>query len=131
MASSALKAHLHMSRKIVNDSHTFLLWDFPDLCCDCYLQFTNCLRIVLIHIILEIPPQIKIWEVQVWWTIFKQLVNWRQQSQQRSGKSLRRNVCEPLTILRDVCKCAFNAEDAIWSTFWKEHKNSMQTDSDG
>jgi hypothetical protein len=25
MASSALKAHLHTSRKIVNDSHTFLL----------------------------------------------------------------------------------------------------------
>jgi hypothetical protein len=23
------------------------------------------------------------------------------------------------------------AEDAIWSTFWKEHKNHMQTDSDG
>ena len=67
MASSALKAHLHTSRKIVNDSHTFLLWDFPDLCCDCCLQFTNCLRIVLIHIILEIPPQIKIWGVQVWW----------------------------------------------------------------
>jgi hypothetical protein len=43
----------------------------------------------------------------------------------------RRNVCESLTILRDVCKCAFNAEDAIWSTFWKEHTNSMQTDSDG
>jgi hypothetical protein len=39
---------------------TFLLWDFPDLCCDCCLQFTNCLRIVLVHIILEIPPQIKI-----------------------------------------------------------------------
>ena len=61
MASSALKVHLHASRKIVNDSHTFLLRDFPDLCCDCFLQFTNCLRIVLIHIILEIPPQIKIW----------------------------------------------------------------------
>jgi hypothetical protein len=26
---------------------------------------------------------------------------------------------------------AFNADDAIWSTFWKEHANSMQTDSDG
>jgi hypothetical protein len=26
---------------------------------------------------------------------------------------------------------AFNAEDAIWSTFWKEHTNYMQTDSDG
>ena len=61
MASSALKAHLHTSCKIVNDSHTFLLTDFPDLCCDCCLQFPNCLRIVLIHIILEIPPQIKIW----------------------------------------------------------------------
>jgi hypothetical protein len=34
---------LHTSRKIVNDSHTFILRDFPDLCC---LQFTNCLRIV-------------------------------------------------------------------------------------
>jgi hypothetical protein len=67
MASSALKTHLHTSRKIVNDSHTFLLWDFPDLYCDCCLQFTNCLRIVLIHIILEIPPQINIWGVQVWW----------------------------------------------------------------
>ena len=31
----------------------------------------------------------------------------------------RRNVCESLTILRDVCKCAFNAEKAIWRTFWK------------
>ena len=61
MASSALKEHLHTSRKIVNDSHTLLLRDFPDLCFDCCLQFTNCLRIVLIHIILEIPPQIKIW----------------------------------------------------------------------
>jgi hypothetical protein len=30
MASSALKAHLHTSCKIVNDSHTFLPWDFPD-----------------------------------------------------------------------------------------------------
>ena len=67
MASSALKAHLHTSRKIVNDSHTFLPWDFPDLCCDCCFQFTNCLRIVLVHIILEISPQIKIWGVQVWW----------------------------------------------------------------
>ena len=67
MASSALKAHLHTSRKIVNDLHTFLLRDFPDLCCDCCLQFTNCLRIVLIHIILEIHPQIRIWGVQVWW----------------------------------------------------------------
>ena len=61
MASSALKAHLHTSCKIVNDSQIFLLWDFSDLCCDCCLQFTNCLRIVLIHIILEIQPQIKIW----------------------------------------------------------------------
>ena len=61
MAFSALKAHLHTSRKIVNDSYTFLFRDFPDLCCDCCLQFTNCLRIVLMHIILEIPPQIKIW----------------------------------------------------------------------
>ena len=32
-------------------------------------------------------------------------------------------MCETLTILRDVCKCAFNAEDNIWSTFWKEHKH--------
>jgi hypothetical protein len=64
-------------------------------------------------------------------TILKQLVNWRQQSKQRSGKSLRSNVCESLTILRDVCKCSFNAEDAIWSTFWKEYNNSMQTYSDG
>ena len=61
MASSALKAHLHTSRKIVNDSHTFLFREIPDLCCDCCLQFTNCLRIVLVHIILEIPPQTKIW----------------------------------------------------------------------
>jgi hypothetical protein len=68
MASSALKAHLHTSRKIVNDSHTFFLGDFPDLCCDCCLQFTNCLRIVLVHIILEIhthypwdTPTDKIW----------------------------------------------------------------------
>jgi hypothetical protein len=67
MASSALKARLHKSCKIVNDSHTFLPWDFPDLCCDCCLQFTNCLRIVFIHIILEIPPEIKFWRVQVWW----------------------------------------------------------------
>jgi hypothetical protein len=67
MASSALKAHLHTSRKLVNDSHTFLLWDFPGLCCDCCLQFTNCLSIVLIHIIFETPPQIKIRGVQVWW----------------------------------------------------------------
>ena len=66
MVSSALKAHLHTSCKIVNDSHTFLLRDFPDLCYDCCLQFTKCLRIVLMHIILEIPPQIKIWGVQVW-----------------------------------------------------------------
>ncbi len=64
-------------------------------------------------------------------TILKQLVNWRQQSQQKSGISLRRNVCESLTIVRDVCKYAFNVDDAIWSTFWKEQTNSMQTDSDG
>ena len=61
MLSSALKTHLHTSRKIVNDSHTFLLGDLPDLSCDCCLQFTYCLRIVLIHIVLEIPPQITIW----------------------------------------------------------------------
>ena len=60
--SSALKAHLHhTSRKIVNDSHTFLLGDMSDLSCDCCLQFTYCLRIVLIYIVLEIPPQIQIW----------------------------------------------------------------------
>ena len=58
MFSSALKAHLHTSRKIVNDSHTFLLGDLPDLSCDCCLQITYCLRILLIHIVLEIPPQI-------------------------------------------------------------------------
>ena len=57
MASSVLKAHLHTSRKIVNDSHTFLFREIPDLCCDCCLQFTNCLRIVLIHIIREIKIQ--------------------------------------------------------------------------
>ena len=67
MASSALRAHLHTSRKIVNDLHTFLLRDFPDLCCDCCLQFTNCLRVVLMHIFLEIPPPINLWGVQVWW----------------------------------------------------------------
>ena len=32
-------------------------------------------------------------------------------------------MCENHWVLRDVCKCAFNAEDNIWSTFWKEHKN--------
>ena len=42
-------------------THTFLLGDLRDLSCDCCLQFTYCLRIVLIHIVLEIPPQIKIW----------------------------------------------------------------------
>ena len=35
MLSSGLKAHLHTLRKIVNDSHTFLLGDLPDLSCDC------------------------------------------------------------------------------------------------
>ena len=50
-------------------------------------------------------------------------MNWWQQSQERSGISPRRNVWDALTILRDVCKCAFNAEDNIWYLFWKEHKN--------
>jgi hypothetical protein len=29
----------------------------------------------------------------------------------------KKECVESLTILRDVCKCAFNAEDTIWSTF--------------
>ena len=64
MGSSALEANLHTSRKIVNYSNTFLVGDFPDFCCDCCLQFTNCLRVVLVDIILEVPPQIKIWELK-------------------------------------------------------------------
>ena len=62
MLSSALKADLYTSCKSVNDSHTFLLGDLPDLSCDCCLQFTCCLRIVPIHIVLEIPQQI----TQIW-----------------------------------------------------------------
>jgi hypothetical protein len=155
MASSELKAHLHTSRKIVSDSHTFLLWDFPDLCCDCCLQFTNCLRIVLIHIILEIPPQIKIWGVQVWWMRYVAVLmkfwaslgrrrgidrdeQWFRQEgatphtindslawlRERLKDRLISRKCEiewtaHSTILRDVCKCAFNSEDPIWSTFGK------------
>lgn len=53
---------MHTLRKIVNYSNTFLFGDFPDFCCDCCLQFTNRLRVVLVRIILETPPQIKIWE---------------------------------------------------------------------
>ena len=45
MLSSTLKAHLHhTSRKIVNDSHTILLGDLPDLSCDCCLQFIFILK---------------------------------------------------------------------------------------
>ena len=67
MTSSALETDLHLLRKIVNHSHALLSGDFPDFCCNCSLEFTNCLRIVLIHIVLQIPPQIKIWGVQVRW----------------------------------------------------------------
>ena len=65
MTSSALETDLHPLRKIVNHSHALLSGDFPDFCCNCSLEFTNCLRIVLIRIVLQIPPQIKIWGVQV------------------------------------------------------------------
>jgi hypothetical protein len=41
--------HTCIRRAKLSMTHTFLLRDFPDLCCDCCLQFTNCLRIVLIH----------------------------------------------------------------------------------
>ena len=46
-------------REIINHQHS-LLWCFPDICYNCSLEFTNCLWIVLIHLVHQIPPQIKI-----------------------------------------------------------------------
>ena len=46
MLTSVLKAHLHTSRKIVNDSQTFVLGDdLPDLFCDCCLLCTFCVYV--------------------------------------------------------------------------------------
>jgi len=57
-------------------------------------------------------------------TSLKQLVNERQQLQQKSEKSQKRHVFE--LILRDVCKCASNP---FWNIFETEH-DFLQSDQD-
>jgi hypothetical protein len=68
MASSALKAHLHTSCKIVNDSHTFLLWDFPDhllwLLPSVHQLFEDCSHT---HYPWDTPTDKNMGGVQVWW----------------------------------------------------------------
>ena len=60
-----LETDSHQLCKIVNHSHALFSGDFSDFYCNSSLEFTNCLRIVLICIVLQISPEIKIWGVHV------------------------------------------------------------------
>ena len=60
MLSSALKTHLHhTSRKIVNDSHTFLLGDLPDLLCDCSHVFLYICHVIEIAVLLSVGKTLR------------------------------------------------------------------------
>ena len=65
MSTSALQAHLDSTCKIVDYSDTLLSRNCPDFGSDGCLQFRDSLGIVLVDIIFEITPQIKIWGVEV------------------------------------------------------------------
>ena len=52
--------------KVPIDSLALLSWDGSDGCCDGCLDVSNGLDVVLIHLVLEVPLQIKVWRVQVW-----------------------------------------------------------------
>ena len=61
MTTSALETDLYPLPKIVSHSQALLSGDVLNFGCNCSLEFTNCLKIVLIHIFLQIPSQLKIW----------------------------------------------------------------------
>ena len=62
MSSLALQAHLDPAGKVLD---AFFPRDRPYGCSDCFLQVRDSLGVVALHRVLKVPPQIKIWEVQV------------------------------------------------------------------
>ena len=62
----ALQADLDSPGKVLNDSPALLSRDGSDGCCDGCLEVRDGLRVVLIHRVLEVTPQIEVWGVQVW-----------------------------------------------------------------
>ena len=65
MCAPALQADLDSPGKVLNDPPALLSRDGSDGCCDGCLQVWDGVGAVAIHPVLEVPPQIKIWGVQV------------------------------------------------------------------
>ena len=61
VSAPALQAHLDPAGEVVDNPPAFLRRDGSDGCCDGCLQVCDGLRVVAIHPVLEVPPQIKIW----------------------------------------------------------------------
>ena len=59
MSSPALQAHLDPTGKVLDDPPTFLPWDRSYCYCDCCLQVRDSLRVVAIHTVQKVSPQIK------------------------------------------------------------------------
>ena len=63
LASATLKTNLYLPCEVVHDPDTFLLGDSPN---GDSLELWDGLRTVLVNIVFQEPPQIKIWGLQIW-----------------------------------------------------------------
>jgi len=67
MTAVSLQTHLKPTSKVVNHPDTLFLPDGTNVLGDGHFQFSNGLRTILIHVVLQEPPEIKIWGVQIRW----------------------------------------------------------------
>ena len=61
MTTVALQAHLKLTSKVISHPDTLFLPDSTNLLGDGHFQFSNGLRMILIDVVLQEPPEIKIW----------------------------------------------------------------------
>ena len=56
MSFFLLETDLEMACKVVNHSNAFLFGDGSDVLSDYLFQFRDCLRVVLIYMVLQVTP---------------------------------------------------------------------------
>ena len=61
MTAVVTQTHLEPTTEVVNHPDTLFLPDGTNLLGDGHFQFSNGLRMILIHVVLQEPPEIKIW----------------------------------------------------------------------
>ena len=61
MTTVVPQTHLKPTSKVVNHPDTLFLPDCTNLLDDGHFQFSNRLRTILIHVVLQEPPEVKIW----------------------------------------------------------------------